>query len=430
MRAFAFKRLVRDESGSIMPMVALVMVVLGGVAALAIDAGSLYALDNKLQSSADAAALAAISQVRGTPQEVRDAALAITATNLPAAVHGSALAESDIEIGEWDPDARVFTAGIDPPNAVRVIIRRTTDTGNPAPAFFAHLMGIGSVDIVAEAIAAEAREPVCVLSLAPDDMGIFINSNSELLAHRCSAHVHSADSSTAIDSNSGSSLTAAEFCVKGDYSGRGYTPAPETGCDPLDDPLAELMPPSIAGDPCDYSDTLIEPSQVETLYPGVYCDSFEINGGTAYFEPGIYVFDDIEFKIASSGTVIGDGVSIYLTGDGAHLDFNSSSTVQLSAPTIGEMAGILIFEDRSNSIGNAHTLNSSSTSAFEGTVYLPRGTLMLNNSSDPNGSSPYTAFIAYRFDINSSSILEINTDFADSDVPLPSALGPGSALRL
>lgn len=94
------------------------------------------------------------------------------------------------------------------------------------------------------------------------------------------------------------------------------------------------------------------------------------------------------------------------------------------------MAGIIFFEDRGNPTGNEHLINSDSGSSFEGTVYLSRGRLTINSNATSNGSSPFTAFVAYRFEINSSSGIEVNTDYEDSDVPLPKELGPGIALRL
>ena len=189
------------------------------------------------------------------------------------------------------------------------------------------------------------------------------------------------------------------------------------------------MPPSNADDPCDYTDRVVN-GGVETLYPGVYCGRLEVNGGTAYFEPGIYIVNDAQFIVNSSGTAIGNGVSFYLTGDNAKLKFNSGSHVEFTAPTTGAMVGIVFFEDRSNSTGNEHLFNSNTTSFFEGTVYLPRGRIKINSLATSNSASPYSAFVAYRFELNENSGIEIDTDFGSSDVPLPKELGPGIALRL
>lgn len=427
MNKYEFSRWLRDETGSVLPITALAIIFLGGVAALAIDASHLFVLDNKLQASADAAALAASSKLGGDPQEARDTAMEITAKNLPTAIHGAALAEEDVELGVWDPDTHEFTAEINPPNAVRVTIRRTEEAGNAAPTFFAHIMGITSADIVVEAIAAKSI-PSCVVALAPSGTGLYVNSASSVLANGCSVRVDST-SSTAINANSGSTVTAEEICVEGDYSGSGFSPTPEIGCDEVGDPLAHLMPPSNANDPCDYTDRVVN-SGVETLYPGVYCGKLEVNGGTAYFDPGIYILKDAEFIVNGGGSAFGTGVAFYLTGSSATLKFNAGSHVELTAPTVGELAGIIVFEDRSNPIDNEHLINSDTTSTFEGTVYLSRGKLTINSNATSNGTSPFTAFVAYRFEINSSSGIEINSDYEDSDVPVPKELGAGLTLRM
>lgn len=427
MRTQAFKRLARDESGSMLPMAAFGFVILGGVAALAVDAGNLYALDNQMQASADAAALAAVAHIRDTPAEVREAALDVTAANLPSEIHGAALAESDIVLGEWDSDTKVFTAGINPPNAVRVTIRRTAENGNAAPSIFANVLGVSSADIVVESIAAEPN-PSCMVALAPSGTGVYINSGSAVVANGCSVRANST-SSNAIVTNSGSTMAASEICVEGGYSGSGYSPSPETGCGQSGDPLAGLAAPSAAGGPCDYNDRVVE-SGVETLFPGVYCGKLEVNGGLAEFAPGIYVLDDAEFIVNSGGSAVGTGVSFYLTGGSAKLKFNSDSHVEFSAPVSGEMAGIIVYEDRGNPLENEHLINSDATSTFEGTVYLPRGRLVINSNATSNGSSPFTAFVAYRFEVNSASGIQINTNFEDSVVPLPKNLSGGRSLRL
>ena len=152
------KSLLRNEEGSVAIWAAGSMVMLIGFAALAVDAGHFYALDNQLQNAADAAALAAVGELNDA-NEARAIAMNITAQNLPPEDHGTALTSSDVEIGQWDADAKVFTAGLNPPSAVRVTVRRTAVSGNAAPTFFGKLLGHDSVDILAQAVAAPRPAP-------------------------------------------------------------------------------------------------------------------------------------------------------------------------------------------------------------------------------------------------------------------------------
>ena len=105
-------------------------------------------------------------------------------------------------------------------------------------------------------------------------------------------------------------------------------PAPDTGCAPVADPLASLAPPSYGS--CDHTDYVVN-SSTATLSPGVYCGKLEINSGsTATLDPGVYIMDGATFIANSDSTILGDDVTIYLTGSDGYLKFNSDSHVQLS----------------------------------------------------------------------------------------------------
>ncbi len=70
------KGLLRDRRGSVGVWSALMLVVLLGVAALPIDMGFLWVLRNRLQSTADASALAGASQVLVDEASVKAEAVA------------------------------------------------------------------------------------------------------------------------------------------------------------------------------------------------------------------------------------------------------------------------------------------------------------------------------------------------------------------
>ena len=76
-----------------------------------------------------------------------------------------------------------------------------------------------------------------------------------------------------------------------------------------------------------------------------------------------------------------NGVTLYFVN--GSLQMNSNSTViQLSAPTVstnGQNANMLIWESASNSSGM--TIDTSSSSYFTGTIYMPDGELTLNSGS-------------------------------------------------
>lgn len=140
------------ERGTSLALVGMFLLALVGCASLAVDLGFTYVKHNELQSTADAAALAAIST--SDPAAGRTRAFAIVERNMPADRDGSVLTGEDVAYGNWSWEARVFLAGGAPSNAVRVITRRADVNGNPLELFFAPILGHPVTNVAAMAIAA------------------------------------------------------------------------------------------------------------------------------------------------------------------------------------------------------------------------------------------------------------------------------------
>lgn len=76
------KKFIRNEDGQALPLVALLMVVLMGFAALVIDVGRIYNVKSEMQKAADAAALAGA-------QELPTASTAISTAKNYAGLNGA-----------------------------------------------------------------------------------------------------------------------------------------------------------------------------------------------------------------------------------------------------------------------------------------------------------------------------------------------------
>ncbi|CAM2343135.1 pilus assembly protein TadG-related protein [Burkholderia vietnamiensis] len=162
----------QNEKGAVAITVALLMTVLLGAAALAIDVGYLFVVRNELQNAADAAALA------GAPCIYPRAECGNLTTALPdwataqaQAVQGVSLNKSsnktltgyatDVSYGYWDVTGSV--SGLQtsmPPSpavgmpAVRVVVSRSaTKNGGGVPSFVATIWGSQSVPESAVAVA-------------------------------------------------------------------------------------------------------------------------------------------------------------------------------------------------------------------------------------------------------------------------------------
>jgi Flp pilus assembly protein TadG len=168
MRNFNLKSKLRDERGVVAVIMAIMIFMLLGFAALVIDLGYFFVTGNELQNIADASSLAATRQLgviyKSLPGEAQATYTLDDPTPLKAAVQNVAsknqaggknniiVNESDIIIGRWDGSS--FTPTLNQPDAVRVIARRDQSANGAITTFFAKLFGVNSIELSKDAIAA------------------------------------------------------------------------------------------------------------------------------------------------------------------------------------------------------------------------------------------------------------------------------------
>jgi len=135
-------------------LTAVMMVVMLGVIAFAVDLGYIVLVRGQLQAAADAAAMAAAASMGGTATEGRTAATEFAGYN-KAAGRNVTIGAGDVVFGTWDASARTFTASSDPNsfgNAVKVVARIGDSTGGNS-LFFGRIFGRNTFDVEASAIA-------------------------------------------------------------------------------------------------------------------------------------------------------------------------------------------------------------------------------------------------------------------------------------
>ena len=177
MKKLRLSRL-KDHQGVIAIVVAIVLVLLVGLAALAIDIGHLCLVRNELQNGADAGALAGALSLyndngtainEGANQIAADTATANSSQGVPVEVNYSGGNDGDAQRGHWSFATRSFTPNaslavidlwnasteeldLNPDfiNAVRVITRREA---TPVVSFFARIFGYENFQLTADAVA-------------------------------------------------------------------------------------------------------------------------------------------------------------------------------------------------------------------------------------------------------------------------------------
>lgn len=169
---------VHDEGGVTAILVAIMMVMFLGFAALAIDIGYGYLTKNQLQDTADAAALAAArwlghnyegrtyewqqsydatgdaASIIAVAQDVANKSTVADQNN--ASDNKFSIKTGEVLIGIWDPTQTPdhFSSTMSKPEAVRVIARRDGSANGPITTFFAKIFGIDDMNVSAIATAA------------------------------------------------------------------------------------------------------------------------------------------------------------------------------------------------------------------------------------------------------------------------------------
>jgi hypothetical protein len=190
--------------------------------------------------------------------------------------------------------------------------------------------------------------------------------------------------------------------VEGTTTGRQYaTPQPIDGSPHVDDPLAayplptappyaSLIPLTVKTNPC-------------TGGPGVYGAFNFPSGVSCVLSPGLYVIAAASTATGtptwdlsgSTGTQLkGTGVTLLFTcgtpaaprecssvspyESGASLGVTGSASVDLSAPPTGLLAGFTVIFDRNSTA--RYKVSGGGSSTITGTVYMRRGTAMMNGN--------------------------------------------------
>ena len=128
------------------------LLLLVGLAGLAIDATNGYRHKAVLQATADAAALAAIIDLPDA-DAARATAHTYAEANLPPEQFGSVLEDRDLQIGRWDEKNGRLIVGGEPADAVGVTVRRSLMNGNPLGTAVLGLIGFNAWEVNASAIA-------------------------------------------------------------------------------------------------------------------------------------------------------------------------------------------------------------------------------------------------------------------------------------
>ncbi|MEQ8558953.1 MAG: Tad domain-containing protein [Henriciella sp.] len=258
--------------------------------------------------------------------------------------------------------------------------------------------------------------PLCILTLEERNAGMRIKDQGMLDATNCIVWTNS-DSSQAMRF-SGGSATARAFCAVGEVDQdirAGVEPEPESGCQPLPDPLEGYDLP-VSG-LCDSVSVDIVRIGSTRLTPGLYCGGLTIRARNVTLEPGVYIFRGGGLKIDARGSLTAEGVTFIFDDRTGQIDIKSGSELKITAPAQGETAGIA-FAQINLSKNWKRQMRIRGKIDVEGVIYMPSYDIKVTQGGGGRTKSPYLQIVSNTLEVSNQGRLAIDFDMTETDLPL------------
>jgi hypothetical protein len=374
----------RDRRGLTAVTFALSLPVIIGGAGLGVETGYWFLEERRLQTAADLSSNAGAVALRGGADEDD----VIEVVEREAEKNGFDLVAGTIVVNTPP------TTGVHQNNrAVEVLLQRDVER------YFTGLFIEEPVTINARAVAAyENEQQACILALDTwaNDAVIFIGNPtatfsgcvvmSNSLADDSITIAGSADVTAPCIVSAGGTAVSADLTLT-------QCSAPMEEMPQALDPYANLPEPSIPGACSTVPGG--NPHDPKTISAGKYCGGLNLSG-TVNLNPGVYVVSGGELRINANAHVSGVGVTFFLT-NGATVHFNGSAEINLSAPTSGTYAGVLMYSDRDH---------GTADSQMTGALYFP--TQQVTHNGNFSGANGCMRIISKAIDLRGNAAF--NTD--------------------
>ncbi len=416
-------------------LVIFVFAVIGLVAmtGLAIDGGNIFADRRQAQNAADTASLAAalekITQQKGgaanctdltTPSPcgalVENVAMDMAAKNgYPSDVVHSTVEVHIPPIDGTYSDCTETTFNCQ--DYVEVIINTNVNT------WFARVLGVAQLHNRVEAVAlakyAASFTPYAGMSLVelgrgkgscPSDFNV--GGSGLITLNGGGIYVNSSNPACAYKQTS----CNVQLVLNGGANVQVYGGWDTNNCvSPTISKAPTQMPwppdPLIDGEPaeCATAGTFSSVGGVTTYQPGNYYgyNSFPVNNQTSVLSPGVYC---VNGKIQGTKDISGTGVFLYIRpGTNTSVDI-SGGTVSLTAPTSGQYAGFLIYQDwdvNTSTLQNCG-IQGNSGSQYTGLIFVPYCQMTISGTSAPTGFAAQV--IAYQLSLTGTNTLNFTYD--------------------
>lgn len=364
------------RAGAVLVKVAICLPVLIGVLALNLDGGRLHDERRRAQATADAAALAASTDLYTNYW-----------TNKGKDLSGSAQAAAQqVAVANGYP-ASAVTVNIPPLSGTyagqaghaEVFIDSSVTTS------FGRSIAGGDMAVSARAVGRGEPLKFGIVVLNPTMAGAFTN-NSAVFALVGRPLVVNSSHAQAMKSTSLVMLSLNRIDVTGGVSNSALLSLSmpvRTGVRPTLDPLAFLPVPDSASATVRSATPTTINGVLAVLQPGVYKGGIRITGlSTVVMAPGVYIMEGGGFQVNGLATVTGLGTMVYNTTSSTYpsgpISVSGLGKVIMTAPVSGTYTGLNFFQNRG--LTQPMSLTGLGLTTITGAIYAKSAAVNLTGS--------------------------------------------------
>ncbi|MGI8705612.1 MAG: TadE/TadG family type IV pilus assembly protein [Sphingomicrobium sp.] len=361
------KQLWNDRRGNAIIIAAVTLPVVVGAAGLGTDTVQWVGWKRQLQRAADSAAIAGVYG-RAQSQDVNTA----VGTDLDKNNH------------LWVPLLGGYPQVTTPADTSSMTYTTKVDLAVRQKLGFSSLFLATPPTITVSATAAMIPDGnYCVVALQPGtDPGIYIGGSSNVHMG-CGAISNSLSATDSVKVMGGAHTfvadpVAAVGGISSTINGAGELQPFHVA---MPDPYAGKFSTDIpAGETCTNFNHANKTNADGSKKPGCY-NNFTAGLGTV-LSPGTYYLNNTDIKLTGHDSVTGDGVTIILTGSSpGSVDMSGNSSLDLTAPTTGPYANMVLIQAPNAATGNNNTINGDNGTSLDGAIYFPQGDLTFTGSS-------------------------------------------------
>ena len=371
-------RLWRSEKGSALVLSALGFSTILAMLSMCVDVGMLFQAKRKMQTAADAAALA------GTLDYLYNGSLgsATTAADNASSQNGYTDGSGGVVVTISDPPA-------DGPNTGNASFLEAKISA-PVKTYFMGMLGVDSFTLKARAVAGVPTDGLaCIWVMAPSGGALTLQGAYDIEAPSCGVYVNSPSTNAFIDTGNGGIVNAKFLDVVGNSPpAHQTTPTPTTvNTAPRRDPWGNLAGATPTNGLCTTTDSSDSTLTGTVSGPGTnnaICFTNAVTLNNVTLGPGTYMFEN---GVTISGTVTVNSGTLDIYGG----TFNQANAqLNMTAPTSGIYNGIAILQP-SNNTNELQVQFGSSNQTVDGYIYAPGAEVYLQ---DNGGGTTYTGVVA------------------------------------